>query len=245
MSAMRKGAYQGDAMTGQQEALRKRAVELGVLSWSAPLGDVAELAKRVAIIDPAAAAPFLSDGPTAPANSQAARRGRPSSRRDSPKTAKRSRPEAKRRGVNKGLPDAGGGPHPAGKGKRWTRIFNADADKIMNSQAPELFAIAFAVWYALVREASYRRSMTFEASDSYLSKRLPGMRSRNTVRRATGLLHSLGMLESASRTIPGTKNREPLLRTLHPAGDMPGADGGATAQDGVEVQDDDSEPSFV
>ena len=130
------------------------------------------------------------------------------------------------------------------KGKRWVRVFDADADRIANSQAPELYCQALAVWYALIREASYRRSLTFEASDSYLSKRLPGMRSRMTVRKATRLLQALGMLTSESRAVPGTKNREPLLRTLHPAAPMPGIGGAEADPDGHGPQEA-GELSFI
>jgi len=213
---------------GDDTELMRTAERLGVIRHGQTVTDVVDLARRCDAVAPGliTLSPYLPGEAAGPEKRRATKRDR--------------QPGGDRTRTAAPDPDT-----PTVKGKRWVRVFNADADKIMNSQAPELFAIAFAVWYALVREASYRRSLTFDASDAYLSKRLPGMRSRMTIRKATELLQSLGMLESVSRTIPGTKNREPLLRTLHPAGDMSGADGAATAQACGAVQNEEPEPSFV
>jgi hypothetical protein len=193
----------------EKHPLYKRAVSLGVIKAGAQMGGVTELAKKVASIDPDFAAQYLKPEPQEQ-RPQTKRRGRP------PKPGKKDgrQPYQARR---QPLPDQGADPK---KGKRWVRIFDADVDRILNSQAPERFQLAFAVWYALVREASYRRSLTFEASDGFLSKRIPGMRSRMTIRKGTLLLQSLGLLTSEAKTIAGTKQKEPLVRTLHPSGDM-------------------------
>ncbi len=142
------------------------------------------------------------------------------------------------------------GAAPAEKGKRWTRVFDADADRIRNCQAPDQYPVTLALWYELVREAGYKRSCTFEASDAYLSRRIPGMRSRNTIRNAAAILQSLGMLTSESRVVPGTKNREPLVRTIHPASPMPFLDGspckaGAEVGEKAGAEVGESEPVFT
>jgi hypothetical protein len=98
---------------------------------------------------------------------------------------------------------------------KWTAVADADADLIARSQRPETYALCLAVWHTLVRESSYRRSRTVTLSDSVLADRCHV--SRNTVRKATRMLHALGLLKSASGYVPGSKSREPLTRELHPA----------------------------
>ena len=98
---------------------------------------------------------------------------------------------------------------------KWTAVADADADLIARSQRPETYALCLAVWHTLVRESSYRRSRTVTLSDSVLASRCHI--SRNTVRKATRMLHALGLLKSASGYVPGSKSREPLTRELRPA----------------------------
>lgn len=104
------------------------------------------------------------------------------------------------------------------KGVHWFPVSVPDLRKIKNSQAPEAYPIALAVWCALLEVASRKCSLAFEASDSFLVNCIPGAKSRNTIRKATGILEALGMLKSETGKIPGTKQLLPLTRTIYPSG---------------------------
>lgn len=127
-------------------------------------------------------------------------------------------------------------------GKHWTRLYDADVNRILNSQAPQEFPKALAVWWRLCQLAERRRSLTVEASDGYLARSIPGMSSRHTVRKATLLLRAVGLLTSESMTNPATKAREPFLRTLHPAGPLAGVVPTRAKNDAGEPDGEDPPP---
>lgn len=123
-----------------------------------------------------------------------------------------TRQRGKRGTYKKTLPDAPMQSHRAG---HWWPSYDADMDRIAQSQTPKMLPMCWAAWSILQREASYRRSFTFDLSDELLAKRLGC--SRNTARSATAVLHSLGMLKSETAVIPGTKALAPLTRTISAA----------------------------
>lgn len=91
-----------------------------------------------------------------------------------------------------------------------------DDAKMYYSQNPEMYALAYVVWGHLLKIASFKRSLEFEASDSYIAT-ATGL-SRNAVRTRMKFLEGLGMVKSVSAMNPLTQQREPFIRTIYPAG---------------------------
>jgi len=134
----------------------------------------------------------------------------PSPQDDAP--AERERPDKAKRPKP---PKAAKPPHNGG---RWVGIYEADANRILGDgdhMAPK----ALAVWHALIKKAEDVGENTFTMSDGYLKTTIPGMGSRDTVRKATKLLARIGMLESVSFADSGNF-RTALRRTIHPAGPL-------------------------
>lgn len=101
------------------------------------------------------------------------------------------------------------------RGGHWVPIADCDSDRIANSQTPETYALCLAVWYCLLREASYKRSLIVVLSDSLLCKRTG--KTKNTVRKATRILEGLWLLKSTADVVPGTRERESLVREIRPS----------------------------
>lgn len=131
---------------------------------------------------------------------------------------------------------------PEGAGKKrghWFPVSVSDLWKIKNNQSQVPYGLVCAVWIELLTIASAKRSLSFEASDNFLAGRVPGASTRRTIRKATAVLESLGMLQSESGLTPGTKERMPLKRTLFPSGSF----FRATCPDGLPDQTE-AEPDF-
>ncbi len=128
----------------------------------------------------------------------------------------RKKPPSKR---HTGLSKA---PKPPHKGGRFVMIYDHDANLILGCGDKAIASKTLAVWYTLVKRAEDEKSLTFDLPDGYFATTIPGMKSRHTVRKVTALLHSLGLLESASSAITGVDFRTPLRRTIHPAGNIRG-----------------------
>lgn len=97
----------------------------------------------------------------------------------------------------------------------WTPGADLDADLISNSQTCRDFSIAWAAWYVLTREASYRRSLVFILTADLLAKRM--VTSPTTALKACRVLEGLGLLTSNTHRIAGTKFKTACERTIHPA----------------------------
>lgn len=101
------------------------------------------------------------------------------------------------------------------RGGHWTPVADADADLIANSQTPQDFTLALGCWYVLLREASYRRALTFVLGNGLLAKRI-GASIKTTVK-ACRILSALGLLKSTAHRFPGSKLNYPCERTIYPA----------------------------
>lgn len=214
-----------DGTPEEKDALTQEGIRVGVLG---PKGNVNgidpdTLARRVAFYNPFFDSPYIDAIPgieKTRARAEAREQDNPPPSDDADPSdggddapVERKKPHVKRHGKP---PKATNPPH---KGGRWVKIFDHDADLIINSRDPASVN-ALALWYVLSREVFNRSSYTFEASDGYLAKtKVPkGMASDKTVQRAAKLLHSLGLLESESEFDPSTNQHTPLRRTLKPSG---------------------------
>ncbi len=97
-------------------------------------------------------------------------------------------------------PDTEAGEHVF-KGGHFTPPADYDVDRISNCQTCGDYAICLCVWYTLVREASYKRSLTFLMSDDILAKRT--CMNKKTADKAAKILESLGLLKSRKRSAGG------------------------------------------
>jgi hypothetical protein len=105
-------------------------------------------------------------------------------------------------------------PTGTGKGKGWTALADADTD-ILRNQFPADFASVLTLWIILVREARFKKSLSFAMKNEILADRAKmGIR---TVKRKKKLLMETGLASCASAFVPAAGTKEATIWTLSPS----------------------------
>ena len=92
----------------------------------------------------------------------------------------------------------------AGRGSGWTAVGDSDFDRIRHLYPGEMTGTTLAVYYVLLREARYKRSLRFKLSEAIAADRA-GI-ARNTLRAARARLAKAGLLRCTQRRLADGNN---------------------------------------